>query len=138
MITIAVITLLSMTSAHAQGTVKVTFNELESNEGQVLVCLFDNDNGFPGKIDRALHVEKVAVTDRQAQHTFSNLPLGSYAVSVVHDEDGNDEIKKNWMGMPKEKVGMSNVSGGMPSFEKAMFTLTPHQPTTEIVIKPFN
>ena len=125
--------------AYAQGTIQVAFTDLESNEGQVYVCLFDQEEGFPG-LKKATMVEKVAVNDKQARHIFSDLPLGTYAISVMHDENGDGEIKRNWMGIPKEKVGISKMSKSRsrPSFDKAKFTLTTAQPDHVLTITPFN
>ena len=138
MATTALILCLAYYIAPAQGVIKVTFADLESNEGQVFVCLFNQESGFPGKMEQALRVEKVAVADRQARYTFGDLPLGTYAVSVMHDRNDDGDIEKNFMGMPKEKVGISNVTGGRPTFEKAAFALTTDEPTVALTIKPFN
>ncbi len=43
-----------------------------------------------------------------------DLPLsdGEYAISVFHDLNGNQELDKNWMGIPTEPYGFSNNARG--------------------------
>ena len=48
---------------------------------------------------RSVEVDPNAMS---AQVTFKDLPQGSYAVSVLHDENGNGKMDKNFVGMPKE------------------------------------
>ena len=37
-----------------------------------------------------------------------NLPAGNYAVQVMHDENENNKLDTNFMGMPIEGYGFSN------------------------------
>ncbi|MEO0333359.1 MAG: DUF2141 domain-containing protein, partial [Bacteroidota bacterium] len=91
---------------------------------------------FPAEFQRAFRSEKVAVEGGQAKYTFEDVPWGEYAVTVMHDENGDDEIEKNFLGVPKEKVGMSNISGGIPSFRRAVFSLSEERDRAEIIIEP--
>jgi len=54
--------------------------------------------------------------------TFSDIPSGTYALSAIHDEDGNGKLKQwFWIGPPKEGVASSSRGDGIPSFESAQF-----------------
>ncbi len=57
---------------------------------------------------------------------IEQLHAGTYAVSIVYDEDSNGKLNTGFLGIPTELVGFSNnVTGtfGPPSFEKASFSL---------------
>ncbi|MBD3223321.1 MAG: DUF2141 domain-containing protein, partial [Caldithrix sp.] len=57
---------------------------------------------------------------------FKDIAYGSYAVSLIHDENENMELDSNWLGIPKEGIAFSNnVKGrfGPPSFNEAKFEL---------------
>jgi len=57
---------------------------------------------------------------------FTNLPAGIYAISVFHDENMNQKLDKNFVGVPKEGYGASNnpkKKMGPPTFEEANFQL---------------
>ncbi|MEO1260217.1 MAG: DUF2141 domain-containing protein [Bacteroidota bacterium] len=102
-------------------------------EGRLVFMLYDSADGFPREHDKALH--KVLITDfsSSASHTFENIPVGKYAVVVMQDKNENKELDKNFMGMPKEPVGVSNMEGfGRPTFEKSAFNLTAAGKTIEL------
>ena len=66
---------------------------------------------------------------------FDNLTSGSYAVSVIHDENANNTLDTNWIGIPKEGYGFSGNKMGLagpPSFNDAEVTL---QTSQRVVIK---
>ncbi|TGL98022.1 DUF2141 domain-containing protein [Leptospira barantonii] len=118
----------------AQLTVQVT--GLHNNQGQVLISAYDRSEGFPKKPAKALKSERVKIKDGAAVVTFS-LPPGEYAIAAAHDENANNELDTNLVGMPKEGVGVSNnVKGfmGPPKYEDAKFQFTANGKTIEIKI----
>ncbi len=89
--------------------------------GRVVISLWNAPEGF-GRFDasRALATQSVPATPgRPARVTFPDVAPGRYALSAFHDADGNGRLRTNLIGMPREGVGVSNNSGGIPSFEKA-------------------
>ena len=44
--------------------------------------------------------------------TADNLPSGEYAIRVMHDVNGNDELDTNFVGMPTEPYAFSNNARG--------------------------
>ncbi|NTU57736.1 MAG: DUF2141 domain-containing protein [Chlorobiaceae bacterium] len=114
-------------------TVKV-FN-LRSANGDLVVALFNSKKGFPGKLEAA--VRKTVVSAEGAQHevVFNDVPYGTWAVTVQHDENRNGKLDSNFLGMPKEGVGTSNNPRsrfGPPSFDSASFPVD--KGDTELVI----
>ncbi len=94
---------------------------IESEAGQVLVALYD-EASFLRKPIKAFRLKP---TDKTLSGTFGDLPEGVYAVSVVHDENGNGRLDMNLVGMPMERYGFSNdpVLMGPPQFIDARFEL---------------
>ena len=68
------ISLLSQLS-HAQGTIDVEFYGLESNKGKVIFMLFNNEEGFPGKMDKAYKRMEVTIKDQKAITTFQRYTI---------------------------------------------------------------
>ncbi len=105
--------------AFSQGTLRVEVSNVKEAKGTVNVGLFATEDTFLkkptfGKIVKADKEKVIAV--------FENLPNGTYAISVIHDENENGELDTNFMGIPKEGFGFGNDASGMfgpPSFEKA-------------------
>ncbi len=102
------------------GQLDVTVGGLKSTKGMLLACLWKDKVGFPtcGKSKSAVKI-RTAITGSTMRVSFRNVAAGSYAVSIEHDEDNDGKLKTNFIGMPKEGVGISNNPGGIPSFGKA-------------------
>ena len=112
----------------------VNLKDIKSpGEGRLVFMLYDSADGFPKEHHKALR--KVLVNDfsNSASCTFSDIPAGKYAVVVMQDKNENKQLDKNFMGMPKEPVGVSNMEGfGRPTFEKSAFDLTAAGKTIEL------
>jgi len=55
---------------------------------------------------------------------YQDIPPGTYALAVVHDENMNGKLDTNWLGIPTEGYGFSNdvkALLGPPSFSAASF-----------------
>jgi uncharacterized protein (DUF2141 family) len=116
---------------------KVTITRLHSNNGVVLVSLFKEGEGFPDNAVKAYVKEKAYIVEKTATLIFKSIPPGTYAIAILHDENNNQKMDKNILGLPKEGYGFSNNASapfGPPSFKKASFTHTSNGPT-EIRIK---
>jgi uncharacterized protein (DUF2141 family) len=102
-------------------TVRIT--GLKNPTGQVLVALFDNEKDF---LKREVQHKKVQAKMGEVSVTFRDLSPGRYAVSVIHDENKNEKLDTNLVGIPKEMFGFSNnakINFGPPSFKNASFAL---------------
>lgn len=65
------------------------------------------------------------VPDTTARCDFENIPSGTYALVVVHDENMNGKLDTRWPGIPTEGYGFSNdakASFSAPPFSAASFT----------------
>lgn len=101
----------------------VVIEGAETNKGKVFIAVSPNEADYKKK--KGGYKEATAsVNNGVAQYTF-NLPAGTYAVKVFHDENNNEELDTNFIGIPKEGVGFSNNPKlmGMPSFDKVSFEL---------------
>ena len=118
-------TMVAAISIMAQGKITVVIEEVESNEGNVFVNLYKSNDGFPNEWDKVFRQEKLEAKEGSMTCTFNNIPWGTYAVSIAHDQDGDGELDKNFVGLPKEPVGASNQSGfGKPNFNRSKFELS--------------
>ncbi|MCU0450258.1 MAG: DUF2141 domain-containing protein [Bernardetiaceae bacterium] len=112
--------------AQATGKLVVEVNGLRNDKGEVLISLFKGKDGFPGKADKAVQKAKAIITGKKAVITFNNVPPGEYALSLMHDEDGDGKLATNMLGIPKEGYAASNNaknSFGPPKYEDAKFNL---------------
>ncbi|MEP1087668.1 DUF2141 domain-containing protein [Algoriphagus sp.] len=106
---------------------------LESNSGKVLVLVFNESTGFPEDDSKAYKFLELSISNKTAKGSITDIPAGTYAISALHDEDGDGKMKKNGVGFPTESFGFSNdpsILFSAPSFEKCSFTVkegTPKQ-----------
>jgi len=94
-----------------------------SDDGKILYTVFSGKEGFPNSPEKAIKSGIAHIENGEADISLE-LPNGEYAVMVFHDEDDNNELKTNWIGMPKEGVGNSNNHKGIPSYKKSVFKLS--------------
>ena len=125
----------SFSPAIAQN-LKVTITKLHSNDGVVLVSLFKDGSGYPDNPEKAFGKEKGYIVEKNSTIIFKNVPSGSYAIAILHDENNNQRMDKNMLGIPKEGYGFSNnVSApfGPPSYKRASFIHSQNTPTTILI-----
>ncbi len=126
-ILLAFILLSSGTKLPEEG-IRITVSSLHNEKGHVLVSLFKEGTGYPDDATKAYRKIRLDITGKKASVLFTGLPAGSYAVSILHDENDDQKMNKNNLGIPKEGYGFSNnVVGafGPPSWSRASFSHKP-------------
>jgi uncharacterized protein (DUF2141 family) len=123
--------------ATGTATLTVRVNGARNAKGMIRVALFHGGKGFPNDASQAVHRQAADIDPQtlSAQVVFAGLPDGVYAVSVFHDENMNEKLDKNFMGVPKEGYGASNnpkKKMGPPNFDEAKFPLSGTEQSVEI------
>lgn len=122
------------------GEVTIDIIGLESNKGKAIVGVYANPDRFL-EDDGALQIDcpTEKIKDLKTSATC-NLKPGTYAIAVFHDENNNDELDSNFIGIPKESVGFSqnpSFSFGPPDFEEADFKLADDKIHLTVKMKKF-
>jgi uncharacterized protein (DUF2141 family) len=122
---IIAVLLLALVSAGAE-TLTVNVTTEGPREGVIDILVFNSTKGFPNKPDKAFRRVRIPVTAADpVACTITNLPYGTYSLSVLHDiNDNNKADKMLGFGPPKEPVGFSSIPGKMrkqPSYESTLF-----------------
>lgn len=116
--------LVGNTAAPAQD-VRVTVTDLRSGEGQILACLTAKPRAFPN-CDKDPAAYSVTVdASETVRFIFRGVTPGDYAISLLHDENGNGKADTALM-IPKEGFGFSRdakIRMGPPKFEDAVFAV---------------
>ncbi len=86
--------------------VVVSVGPFESGEGYLGCRLFDAERGFPEA--NTSWETRARVQGSRMTCRFDGLDPGVYAVSVMHDANGNHRLDKNLFGVPVEGYGVSN------------------------------
>ena len=94
---------------------------IANEKGNVMIAVFDKAATFR---DAGAAVAAIRIRARRGvvKVILPNLPAGTYAVSAFHDENGDQKLDMNMLGMPTEGYGFSKDARGVmgpPSFEEA-------------------
>jgi len=120
-------------------SVDLLLTGLRSSAGEVRVCVWHDAQSFPN-CRKGQNVRMLAAPAApEVRLTVADLRPGAYAVSVIHDENGNRRLDRSLVGMPTEGFGFSHnpkVLFGPPPFEKARFDAA-REPAQTIRIKYF-
>ncbi len=122
-LTLLLALIFSITFSNAQNkgkTIKVAVNNVVNNNGKVIVGLHTEETFMKSQ---SFQSAESVIEDGKIQVTFKDVPSGTYAIMVLHDENDNKRMDFEPNGMPKENYGMSNnpVSFGPPQFTDAKF-----------------
>lgn len=139
-------------SAEAQplpsGSLTVEVTGLKNTAGQVCFSLFESSEGFPQAEEAVIARQCVAAStattesstsaDAIAGHlsvVFEGLESGTYAVSVLHDENEDSQINTGLFGVPTEGFGFSRnptIRTSAPAFREAAVFVLGRRATTQI------
>lgn len=120
-----------MTEGEFSNTLHVQVLQANSDNGKIRILIFAQPEGFPDQMEKAIKNYSISPKNKGCELSIEGLPAGFYAISVIHDEDGNGKLNTNPVGYPTERYGFSNnpkIYFSPPSFEKASFELknSPH------------
>jgi uncharacterized protein (DUF2141 family) len=121
------------TLADSQRDVRVVVATPRNNHGHIICSLFDSEDTY----SKLRPMQRVVVVPALPETTcvFHNVDSGTYMVSAIHDENDNQKLDKNFLGMPKEGYGVSNnhtYAMKAPVFSESTFT---GPGTTEMVLR---
>jgi uncharacterized protein (DUF2141 family) len=121
----AAATLLSagaLTAVAAEVTVEV--RGIIGSDGAVLVAVYDSPEQWLRKPVRAVRLP--AQPGQAVRGSLGDLPPGTYAISAIHDRNGNGKLDANVLGIPTEPYAYSNDASGFTGparFEQARFSV---------------
>lgn len=121
---IGIIAATAVLIAGESNTLSVKIKKLKNTDGKLQVTLFDSEGNWLNNGE----MQVVSVDNKsEVIVTFENVTPGTYAVSVVHDENNNGEMDTGLFGIPTEDYGFSNDakgSFGPASFEDSKFEIS--------------
>lgn len=124
--------------ASAGAPVQVEVHGLRSGHGHLMVAVCTRDT-FLG--DRCPYVARVPAHPGTVTATVAGVPPGTYAVQVWHDENDNERIDRNFIGIPTESIGFSRdvrFHFGPPHFDDAAVQIGPDGARLEITLLLFD
>jgi uncharacterized protein (DUF2141 family) len=113
---------------HAAAAARLTISVegVRNAEGVVGVLVFNSPQGWPENVDAAVRAKAVPARAVVTTLAIDDIPRGTYAVVVLHDENKNQKLDRNFVGRPREGWGMSNnpkARASAPSFRRAQIAV---------------
>ena len=90
--------------------------------------------------EKEARADKKLLKEGSLRITLMDIPPGTYAITVLDDEDSNDRMKYNLLRMPQEGYGFSNNIKPVlkcPPYEKCTFRVGKGHTRLEIEIQYF-
>lgn len=104
-------------------TLDIAVEGLRAERGDILLCLFHDKGDFPD-CSHNTHARKASAPARNGMTIrIEGLATGRYAVTLIHDENGNRKLDTS-LGIPREGVGFSRNPKfffGPPRYDAAAF-----------------
>jgi uncharacterized protein (DUF2141 family) len=81
------------------------------NDGKIYVKIYSNEKDY--KRDLPYISFTLESASKNITHSF-DIPEGEYLIALFQDTNNNGVLDTNFLNFPKEPVGLSNYSGGIP------------------------
>ena len=134
-ITLLIISIPLFSQTHDKGTLILKFTGVRNDNGAIAIGINKSAKGWPRKADIELGWPKKDLKDSVLIVRIPDFPYGTYAISVLDDENSDNEIEMTF-GIPREGYGFSNNPPNKlsaPKFEACAFKF--EKPDTELSIK---
>lgn len=118
----------------------VEISGYSSTKGQLGIALYPSAQGFPSDAHHATIRKFYPLTGSTMTIHLGDLPLGTYALAIYHDENKNQMMDKNMFGVPLENFGFSQnptIHFKSPSFRECAFELRGGPKTVNVKLQAF-
>lgn len=83
--------------------IHVNILDIRNRAGAIACALFEAPEGFPAEfLNFATNIMMIKVRATQTRCHFLDIPPGTYALAVIHDENMDGELNTNWLGAPRK------------------------------------
>lgn len=88
-------------------TLRIHATGFRNQKGSAGAALFKTPDGWPEREDKAFAHDGFPIMGNHALLSFK-VPPGKYGVVVLHDENENHKLDRDFLGIPKEGFGFAN------------------------------
>lgn len=112
----------------------IVITNVQPKTGYLYVAVYDSQEALKKNIPVQAFILE---TEQESITKTLTLPAGEYYVSAYQDVNNNEKLDTNFLGIPREPVGISNYSGsGIPGgFDKHKMSIDAENTIISIVMK---
>ncbi|MHB1699007.1 MAG: DUF2141 domain-containing protein [Acidobacteriaceae bacterium] len=118
-------------------TLIVHVTGFRNQKGDAGGTIFSSPDGWPENSAKAFEHGPFPIEGDHATLTFQHLPEGRYGLAVIHDENMNHKLDRNFIGIPKEGLGFGNnphFTLSAPSWNTSAINVTCPTTTTDVAL----
>ena len=109
--------------------VTVEVNGIRKIKGNVCLSMFNSPDGYPDSASKAVLAKCFTVVSSSFEVCIEGVANGAYAIALWHDENRDEKLNYNFLGIPKEGLAFSENGKpritppppGPPSFSSISF-----------------
>lgn len=109
------------------GRIDLVLDHIQAPQGVLHIALYDREESFSRSLT-PYRLWKIPVSaNGNLRLQLDSLAFGRYALAVFHDENNNNNLDKNLLGIPREPYGFSHnprSKWSAPSFSETVFEVT--------------
>ena len=101
----------------------IEITNIKDIKGRIEFGLYDDPNVFLSETEQ-YKVLYLPVVENTVVITIDSLPIGTYAISLMHDLNSDGDMESNFFHIPQEPYGFSNnfhPRFSKPDFEDCQF-----------------
>ncbi|MCP4323094.1 MAG: DUF2141 domain-containing protein [Psychromonas sp.] len=106
-----------------KGELTVIINSAKNDQGHIELHLINSPAQFNNKAPSYAVCHKT-INQLKAQCSFKELAYGYYAIFTFHDQNADQTLNYNLLGLPKEKLAISGIDltdNDQPTFLQSKF-----------------
>ncbi|GLP96421.1 DUF2141 domain-containing protein [Paraferrimonas sedimenticola] len=131
---LAAVCALGFSSLAAAETLTLNLEGIDTSKGDLVIQIYNEADHWMEEETEKMALYQVFTAEQlgEAKSVQVELPHGEYAIYAYQDSDGDNELDTNWIGIPKEPVGVSNNakgSMGPPKYKDAKFSFDENNST---------
>jgi len=102
----------------------INFENIRNNDGKIFIFIYNYENQYPDNPYLYFEINKTKVANGELRYVVpEGLQEGQYAISVIDDENANEDLDL-FLGIPTEGYGFSNNVApyfSMPDYTDLLF-----------------
>jgi uncharacterized protein (DUF2141 family) len=121
------------------GNILIELKGLKNTKGKVNIAIYNSVATF-NKPTGAYRKISVDPSSTFVKIEIENIPAGTYAFGLFHDENENQKLDMNFFGIPKEGFAFSNNAMGTfgpPTFQQTKFVVPEDGTVTQTIVLKF-
>lgn len=114
--------LFAVNYSYASFTTNMEIQNIRINGGRIYVAIYFNEKSYINKIPEiSFHFDPIKTIISKPL----TLPNGEYLIAILQDTNGNGHMDYNFLGIPKEPYGFTNMKGKIPgNFQEMKVNIT--------------